>query len=400
MKKKIKSYKIFKEEVKTLITFYKVNSSFLKRVKNDLSSDKDTIRNRSKEINKLLDFNHNDGRVGNEKFRGELIYTLRELIFVRLISALEVFLVDSVKEVFTHTTILFMDDNVQYEFKQSELLAYSSISELRSKIIKKQLRALSSGGFEDVISFYKKRFNIELGGIMPGKRKMIEYHELRHLLVHRLGKTDKIFREKFQHQEKQVLISEELLFNFINDLNSFCTCVKSELTSLIKKHPSDIKRKENREIDHVVIILKNSEETPYFVKPRFHFWHNEDLIFFSDLKSRIDYKDNEVRIDFWDDRSVLSSYLSNLRTIMSSKKKYRDIEIARSNLRKGKIKISDEIEDVLDSVRNVLPEQPWENGIHKFVAEKLNISNTVANKAINYLVHNGEYKNQIRGEIL
>src|ERR1700674_28580 len=72
---------------------------------------------------------------------------LRETVFVRLISSLEVFLLDVVREIFLERRDLFQADNRRMDFSYAELLSASSVTELWSKLINRDIRTLQNQGF-------------------------------------------------------------------------------------------------------------------------------------------------------------------------------------------------------------------------------------------------------------
>lgn len=56
-------------------------------------------------------------------------------------------------------------------------------------------------------------------------------------------------------------------------------------------------------------------------------------------------------------------------------------------------------DDMLDQIKNLLPEQPWPKDTHKDIAAKLDISPTVVSKATRILINKGEFKEQINGKL-
>ena len=48
-------------------------------------------------------------------------------------------------------------------------------------------------------------------------------------------------------------------------------------------------------------------------------------------------------------------------------------------------------------VKNVLPPQPWEAGVHRKIAEQLNSTPNRVYQAIDELIHRGEFYEQIDG---
>ncbi|MEI6767250.1 MAG: hypothetical protein WCM76_16590 [Bacteroidota bacterium] len=113
----------------------------------------------------------------NKRAKVELRKNLCEIVFVRLVSALEVFLIDLVRETFLESREPFKKQDVIPKFSQAELLSFKSTTEISAKIINKECRNLSSGGFVDIIKYYKKYFDFDIACFAPGKSKMEEYHD-------------------------------------------------------------------------------------------------------------------------------------------------------------------------------------------------------------------------------
>lgn len=55
--------------------------------------------------------------------------------------------------------------------------------------------------------------------------------------------------------------------------------------------------------------------------------------------------------------------------------------------------------DLLEKVKLALPDQPWERGIHKAVANEVGLSNSLVTKAIRKLIEDGTFNEQIDGEL-
>jgi len=125
-----------------------------------------------------------------------LEYDLRQLVLIRLISILEHYLINNIKYIFTETKDPFKSA-LKIEFQYQELLSYKSLTDIFNKIITKECRQLSSGGFQDIIKYYKSKFDIDLNSFFSSQTRMFQYHDIRHLFVHNLGKTDKQYRKKY-----------------------------------------------------------------------------------------------------------------------------------------------------------------------------------------------------------
>lgn len=57
-------------------------------------------------------------------------------------------------------------------------------------------------------------------------------------------------------------------------------------------------------------------------------------------------------------------------------------------------------EEMLDTIKDMLPVQPWPSGIHREIAEKLNISPGMSSRYIRELINRGHFVDQIDGHLL
>ena len=57
-------------------------------------------------------------------------------------------------------------------------------------------------------------------------------------------------------------------------------------------------------------------------------------------------------------------------------------------------------EQTIEKVKNLLPEQPWNKGVHIEVADKLEIKKSLVQSAISELIKRGVFKHQIDGKII
>ena len=157
-----------------------------------------------------------------------------ELIYVRIVSALEVFLVDLIRDIFILSKDPFKRQDIKHQFTQGELLSLESTTSILDMIINKECRKLSSGGYKDIVKYYKRNFSIDIGSFHPGNKRMEEIHDRRHLLVHKLGKTDKAYRQKYNTFNMSVYIKEDYLIETISDLRTFATLLKNQVDYRIK----------------------------------------------------------------------------------------------------------------------------------------------------------------------
>lgn len=310
---------------------------------------------------------------------------LSEIIFVRFVSALEVYLVDQVRDVFIITKEPFKRQNSKPEFSQAELLSMKSPADIFDKIINKETRKLSSGGFNEIMKYYKIHFQLNLAEIFPGKSKMEEYHQRRHLLVHRLGKTDQHYRDKFNYKSNRISVDEIYLQECFEDFKKFSEILNEKLKEKIKGNFIINKPKDKPEAksDILVLILKGE---PSIFESNFEFWAGDQLCMFSNiLDKRINDNERCFRILLSGTNVQMSSY----STILKKEVDRGKIKIEYLNTKNSVVLPTPKKRlpmSTIHKIKDKLPEQPWPVGIHKSIAIDLNLSNKIVSQAISYLV--------------
>lgn len=274
----LNAFKVFNKEINELIKLYKASKYAYINTKNalDIISTHESGRRLSDvglNIEFSLDFENSD------LFLQNLERDLCELIFVRAISALEVFFVDTLRDIFVISKQPFKNQ-LQLSLTYGEILSTDSMTKLFNKIINKECRALSNGGFNEIVKYYKKNLKVDLSNLQPSKERMQEYHDVRHLFVHRLGKVDSNFRKKYKLSNKKsgISVTPELLFIFFSDIQSFV----SKTHELVILRLSDFTSVEAmvREPDLKIeysITVKTSKDL-IFLNPSFEFWVDDDLL--------------------------------------------------------------------------------------------------------------------------
>lgn len=302
---------------------------------------------------------------------------LRELIFIRVISALEVFLIDSIKEIFLLTKEPFKC-NSPISMSQGELLSVGSLSEILSKIINKECRNLHSGGFKEISKYYWRTFAIDFNNYPPGNSQLEEYHERRHLIVHQIGKTDKGYRNKYGIKNKRITVEENYLLDCFEDLSSFASCVNESIEQkFTKKTP--LEAKENQLLYSIVATI-NAQIGHDFLDPDFEFWAGDRLIFLKDILIAKDYLDeNIVKLKLCSDRDIIKNYVK----VLKAYEKKGDIKITE---RKGNFQTCSLSKEEISKIRALLPEKPWPIGIHRTIAEKLGLKNSEVYIAIGVII--------------
>lgn len=159
---------------------------------------------------------------------------LREVLLVRLVSALEVFLIETLVSLFMARKDLFAKKDV-VEFNYGELLGATSITHLWSRVIQKECRRLQSQGYIEIRRFYQSRIGIDFYRSQVNERAMDEMHDRRHVLVHRLGKTDSFYRHKYSSTDTALTVDEAYLLRSFRDVRLLASYIDSKVIDLAKQ---------------------------------------------------------------------------------------------------------------------------------------------------------------------
>lgn len=219
------------------------------------------------------------------------------------------------------------------------------------------------------------------------------------MLVHRLGKTDSQFRKKYNYSKQSISIEEDYLMECVKEFKEFSVLLNNqveyylqniELSKILKKEPSERETK---------IELINAEGDSQYLQNKFEFWVDDEFVLLSDIligKQLISA--NEFVISLSGKTREIKTYLGILK--FHSKKEKFKTRVISDNV-KPEDKIEKQIkwldEKTLETMRKSLPQQPWEKGIHKIIAEQLGTTNKLISMAIQQLIIKKVFKRQIDG---
>jgi len=335
------------------------------------------------------------GTIQHPSIRRQTESMLRELILVRAISALETFLIDAIRDIFLATKVPFMDKSVRLEFSQEELIANNSPAQIFNRIINRETRKLTNGGFNDFIKYYKRRFGIDLSNIPPGYKILNEYHDRRHILVHRLGHTDEVYRKKYGTDIKKIEVDEGYVESLLNDIEIFSSSLGSLIETFISTSSRDVSMSSAR---YVVDIRFLKQDVPNCLQPNFQFWADDEYVMLSDiLIGTSPAEDGRVRHYFKGSDRALRKLKQYLRKAL--RRLAITFVIVEDHVRQEK-KLKIVSDAIIKQVQKELPEQPWSKGIHKEVAARLGLANSTVSAVIDILISRGVFKYQIDGKII
>ena len=301
---------------------------------------------------------------------------LREVIFVRLISAIEVLLID-------HASNL-LSSNRQYIGKKIEietnlLSTYQSLDDLWGEIIKEELRDLNGKGFNDVIVYYRKKFDLDFSNFR--ELKLIEeMYERRHILVHALGHTDEKYRKKYSTEDAFISIDEAYLVKVFSIIEDFYEVVRrAGLHKIYTDRTIEIMR--TYTIKFKIRILDAG--CAQFFQSDFQIQGISDSEKLKVItKSKIETK-TDVDLVLGGDKAIIGKYIEILKR--QENKKGLQITKRETISRGHRSTLND---DELLQLHLRLGPQPWGAGLKEAIAIELKISKTKISHAINLILDN------------
>ncbi|MCJ7788710.1 MAG: hypothetical protein MUP69_00740 [Candidatus Atribacteria bacterium] len=320
---------------------------------------------------------------------------LRETILVRLISALEVFLIEVARELFLYRRDIFYSDR-QINFSQREILSINSITEIWSKVLKVELRKLQNQGFKEFVKFYDRRLGIDIGRSPVSIKIIQEMHDRRHLLIHRLGNTDEKYRRDYSERKKHISVPENYLLNSISSINDFAEFLWKQSLNVLQR--VQIKKEcEDLRIEEIVIEIL-SEGDSILINPSYHFYVEDYIISLSDiLESKVvESEKSTIKLKISGPSPFIKEYMKRIK---NAAKKGELILHSRRAIKFPQKKVRCRLEDSeIESIARNLPPQPWQKGIHKEIAAIKGISNTQANAVISKILDDPKLKSLIGKE--
>lgn len=382
--KPLRAFKNFELELKSLASFLIVNNPYYKELEQNSIWQVDNIKNEKSRVENLLNFQPTTSDFIIRSFEKNISFLGRELIYIRIISALELFLVESVRDIFKHTSEPFRNNHKRVELNYSQILNISSVSEVRNHLLHKETRPLSSAGYEDVVKYYKQQLGIDISSIGVGLQKMKYYHQIRHILVHRLGKADKKFKKEFGFNKTYIQVTEDLLINLFNDVYIYAEKVSDKVVKLINDNTTiEVYKQFKGERLRIEFDSKITDKVN-FLEPEFHFWVGDEVFYLEDLGVHILSKGSRYIVEIWGESEILKSYKKNAKQRLRTSKHFENILIQPI----PHPKVFNE--SIILAVSKLLPKSGlWPNDIRKNIATQLGISNNNVDRIIKILNDRG-----------
>tara|TARA_R110001592_G_scaffold359087_1_gene664867 strand:- start:76 stop:1239 length:1164 start_codon:yes stop_codon:yes gene_type:complete len=292
---------------------------------------------------------------------------LSEIIFIRVISALEVYMKDSIIEIFRKNKLPFKKLKKDLKFNYNELLSFKSTADIINKLIKSELKEVKNGGITELVKYYNNTFDLNINITSPEFKKLLKYHDQRHIFVHRLGKTDDIYRKKYE-SIISLSIDEDYLMTCINDFNAFGNQIEELLEIKFKDeyYKTQQSRKPEKQIRFSVEILKGKPEIFNF---NYEFWIDDQPVMFGNiLRNREDIDTKKFIISVAGKNRVIENYIKIVDNFASKNK------IKVEYLIKKKKQLPLLSKETLFKIKEQLPSIPWGINIIDEISNELSLS--------------------------
>ena len=157
---------------------------------------------------------------------------VREMVLINLVSLLEVYLTNIVREVLLLRTDLLQKSEMDVNMSSNHILSFDNISSLHSHLVNQKCRSLQGSGFLKMDSFFRK--NLEINFNEFDKFKLLkEMHDRRHLLIHGLGEIDQKYRKDHKTSGHKIYIGKKQLLDYIETTKTFAIHVNIKVSELI-----------------------------------------------------------------------------------------------------------------------------------------------------------------------
>ncbi len=321
-----------------------------------------------------------DTAVWLRNLRSTLPRYLEEVVLVRVISALEVYLIDNVREIFAARRDLFHSAQ-RVEFHVSELLSADTVTDLWDKLVSRELRRLQNQGFAEIVSYYRTKLKIDFARSPVPMSYLMELHDRRHLLVHRLGKTDDEYRHRYNTAKKAVKMSKSEMLECFDKVVQLVQTVDE-----LSQRARDERRLARRGAGAIVtarLIIATKDVASAVLQRDYLFVSGERLVRLSDIVQSRYVKDGNEVLFLRGTPDVINVFMEHLRSEEAASR----IAVVEASTRLVKRQPSSGLPgEVLADIARALPPRPWPREIHKHIAKHFGLSNTKGSAALSEIL--------------
>jgi hypothetical protein len=274
-----------------------------------------------------------------------------------------------------------------------------SIRSIFNRANKRSFFYNSSGGFSEIVKYYKKTLLIDIAEIKPKREIIEEYHQRRHLLVHRLGKTDQFYRDRYNFSEPNITVEKYYLEHCFEDFREFAHEIHNQIKIKLDNNFYIKKTKQKSEAKCKIVLDLTSKKINIF-DLNYEFLSGDSITRFGNLfEQKIKHENNTETIIISGTKIEILAYTNILNAEIKRGKIKAEVETKFSQKDSEKPK-KELTQYLIDKIKSRLPEQPWIKNQHKKTARELGLSNKTVSRAIEMLIEEGFYKKQYKGEII
>lgn len=173
---------------------------------------------------------------------------LRESLFVRLISIMELYFNDVLLELSEITFNPFKTEGTK-EYKVVDLLNINDIKAIQNEIIQNKVRGVVLGGYKEISKFLRTKLNINIANSDLNTTELKELYTRRNLLVHAGGYIDEYYYDNFIKDEggsvgKRLTVTEDYFIASLELVLNYVVFVNSKIEEKYDFTQLDLKRKQ------------------------------------------------------------------------------------------------------------------------------------------------------------
>jgi hypothetical protein len=223
-------------------------------------------------------------------------------------------MVELIREAYAARRDLFHSD-APVTMSTRHLFSFRSLSQLSGYLFQKEVRSLQRGGLPVFQRFYKSRLAVDFKNFAGDFDQIVEYHERRHLFVHRLGRTDSRYRKLYDTGAETVNVGKRYVTTAFTLLTQFAEFLDSEVSrSLVSHHPEPLHRSYLSSLAVRIHLLAPTARDRLLA--RHSIITGEDVIDFADLVTSFALLDSGLhQVEFRGSRAQLGAALKVIKRI-------------------------------------------------------------------------------------
>ncbi|OXS70245.1 hypothetical protein B1B04_18975 [Lysinibacillus sp. KCTC 33748] len=317
------SYKHFRSELRRLerlylLTIYSYEENS-KKVKIDLEEGnvklgdelwyKDKIISRSpRELEKNLSVNYP--------------FMLRESLLIRIVSIIEIYFQDVLKEISILNKNPFKDPRVK-ELKVASILEFTldDLEKIKEEIVEEKIRKVVLGGISSIYKFIENTLKVNFDSKIINLITLEKLFDNRHLLVHAGGKIDSVYLKKYQmgnkYLNKKLCIDEEYFLNSLNEISQLILDLDEKIISKFDfKMLKEKQVSETEVLRYYEIQFKSSSNAELFLSEGYRFGFTKTFSFSDIAEKEIEIIDENkfiYRLKLSGEKEIVGTYLGVMR---------------------------------------------------------------------------------------